>query len=443
MRTAWVGRLARSGLLAVAALALVALVPGVSAQGSEDVTRARSDLGEVQRRIRLLEQAIVENQAALGAAEKRRVETERAVSAARRRLRELEQERSATEAALSEREAEGAAVAARISSRQSELAAWLRRQYLHGASNVAPFLAARDPNQLARDLHYLEQLGRARVDLIEALRDDLRESERLAAAISVRRDELARLEADQRGQAAELERLLVERSRAADGLKSELARQRESVTALRQDEEQLGRVLELLARRHAEREAERRLEAARRAEAEAREARAAASRAAEVPVEPARTVPPREPAVGRATERAELTPTGLTFAQLQGRMRFPVRGELIGRFGAPRADGGTRWRGVFIRARGGEEVVAVAPGEVVYSDWLRGYGNLIIIDHGSEYMTIYGYNDTLYKEVGERIAAGTAIATVGASGSTEESGLYFEIRHRGQPVDPLKWVRAN
>ena len=150
-----------------------------------------------------------------------------------------------------------------------------------------------------------------------------------------------------------------------------------------------------------------------------------------------------EPVVGQVTQAAELAPTGISFAQLQGKMRFPVRGELVGRFGAPRAEGGTRWRGVFIRAGSGQDVLAVASGEVVFADWLRGYGNLIIVDHGSEYMTIYGHNDALLREVGDRIAAGAAIASVGASGSVQESGLYFEIRHRGQPVDPMKWVRLN
>jgi septal ring factor EnvC (AmiA/AmiB activator) len=124
-------------------------------------------------------------------------------------------------------------------------------------------------------------------------------------------------------------------------------------------------------------------------------------------------------------------------------MRFPVRGELVGRFGAPRAEGGTSWRGVFIRARGGDEVRAVAGGEVVFSDWLRGYGNLIIVDHGDDYLSIYGNNDALFREVGEPIGGGDPIASVGASGGGSESGLYFEIRHKGQPLDPLKWVRLN
>jgi murein hydrolase activator len=149
------------------------------------------------------------------------------------------------------------------------------------------------------------------------------------------------------------------------------------------------------------------------------------------------------PVTGRGRAgTAEPAPFGVSFAQLRGRMGFPVRGELIGRFGAPRADGGTKWRGVFIRARWRRGCHRVAPGEVVFSDWLRGYGNLIIVDHGDDYLTIYGNNDALFKVVGDRIGGGTPIASVGASGGGQESGLYFEIRHKGEPVDPMQWIRA-
>ncbi|MDA0234699.1 MAG: peptidoglycan DD-metalloendopeptidase family protein, partial [Proteobacteria bacterium] len=91
----------------------------------------------------------------------------------------------------------------------------------------------------------------------------------------------------------------------------------------------------------------------------------------------------------------------------------------------------------------GAEVRSVAGGEVVFSDWLRGYGNLIIVDHGSDYLTIYGNNDSLLKEVGDRVGGGEPIASVGAAGVGNDSGLYFEIRHQGQPLDPMQWMRLN
>jgi len=120
-------------------------------------------------------------------------------------------------------------------------------------------------------------------------------------------------------------------------------------------------------------------------------------------------------------------------------LAMPVRGQVQGRFGVDRPDGGV-WRGVVLRAAEGTPVKVVAPGTVVYADWLRGFGNLIIVDHGQQYLTVYAYNQSLLKRVGDPVAGGDTIATVGATGGQVESGLYFEIRHRGAPVDPAQWL---
>jgi septal ring factor EnvC (AmiA/AmiB activator) len=116
-----------------------------------------------------------------------------------------------------------------------------------------------------------------------------------------------------------------------------------------------------------------------------------------------------------------------------------VRGTLAGRFGAPREGGGT-WRGLFIKAGTGSDVKAVANGRVVFAEWMRGFGNLLIVDHGDAYLTIYGNNDSLLKQVGQAVKGGETVATVGNSGGNPESGLYFELRHQGQPIDPMKWA---
>lgn len=115
----------------------------------------------------------------------------------------------------------------------------------------------------------------------------------------------------------------------------------------------------------------------------------------------------------------------------------PVQGRLVGQFGSPRMNG--RWDGLLIAAEEGTPVRAVAEGQVVYSDWLRGYGLLTIVDHGDGVMSLYAYNQSLNKEVGERVAAGEVIATVGTSGGRAEPALYFGIREQGRAVNPLPW----
>jgi septal ring factor EnvC (AmiA/AmiB activator) len=127
--------------------------------------------------------------------------------------------------------------------------------------------------------------------------------------------------------------------------------------------------------------------------------------------------------------------------KLRGRLSLPVRGELARRFGAPRGAAGTEAKGVFIRAPEGQPVRAIAGGRVVYAEWMRGFGNLLIVDHGEAYLSIYANNESLLKQVGDTVGAGEAVATTGASGGNEETGLYFEMRHFGRAFDPLAWVK--
>ncbi|MFI3186964.1 MAG: peptidoglycan DD-metalloendopeptidase family protein [Methylococcaceae bacterium] len=130
------------------------------------------------------------------------------------------------------------------------------------------------------------------------------------------------------------------------------------------------------------------------------------------------------------------------FSALKGRLPWPVKGRLSNKFGSARTESTESiWDGVLIDASEGTEIRAITSGKVVYSDWLRGYGLLIIIDHGKGYMTLYAFNQSLYRQVGEWVEVGEVIASVGQSGGRSHSGLYFGIRNNGKPVDPLEWCR--
>jgi len=127
------------------------------------------------------------------------------------------------------------------------------------------------------------------------------------------------------------------------------------------------------------------------------------------------------------------------FSILKGKLPWPVKGRLAQKFGSPRTEG--TWDGVLIDASEGMEIKAVTRGKVVYAEWLRGYGLLIIIDHGQGYMTLYAFNQSLYKRMGDLVEAGDVIASVGQSGGRRQAGLYFGIRKKGVPIDPLEWCR--
>ena len=125
------------------------------------------------------------------------------------------------------------------------------------------------------------------------------------------------------------------------------------------------------------------------------------------------------------------------FTTLKGSLPWPVKGRLAQTFGSPRAD--SHWDGVLIEANEGTDIKAVTEGKVVYAEWKMGYGMLLIIDHGHGYMTLYAFNQSLYKHEGDWVEAGDVIATVGQSGGRSQAGLYFGIRQNGTPVDPLEW----
>jgi len=146
---------------------------------------------------------------------------------------------------------------------------------------------------------------------------------------------------------------------------------------------------------------------------------------------------------GSATESLKFTEDfpklKIDFADLKGKLPWPVKGRLIQKFGSPRS--GSVWDGVLIDAKEGADIHAVTWGKVVYAEWLRGYGLLIIIDHGQGYMTLYAFNQSLYKHIGETVNPGDIIASAGQSGGRSQSGLYFGIRKKGAPIDPLEWCK--
>lgn len=127
------------------------------------------------------------------------------------------------------------------------------------------------------------------------------------------------------------------------------------------------------------------------------------------------------------------------FPGLKRGLPYPVRGEMQGKFGAERPDGGI-WRGIVLRAQAGTTVRAVAPGRVVFASWMTGFGNLLIIDHGRDYLSVYAYNQSTLKQVGDIVGRGDAVARVGATGGQVEPGLYFELRHQGKPINPQVWL---
>lgn len=392
----------------------------LEAKKPADEQSKRAELRELQGRIESLRKEIA-------AAEKARVdiadqlrEAELAISESNRNLRELGQKREGTQAELRSLNAEARRIEARMGVQQRQLGELLYHHYVSGRSDaLRQLLGGENPNQTARNLYYLRALSRGKNELIRNLRATLQEKHRLAEAVQAKSSELSEIEQSSRAARAQLVEQREKRRAVLAGITGEISARRHEVTSLQRDEKRLARLVEGLAR-ILQRPPQSAVERATRPEGDATDG------------------PSPPPALDARTP--EERPTGVSFERLRGQLRLPARGELTNRFGTQRLEGGATWKGLFIRAVSGSEVRAVAPGSVVFADWLRGFGNLMILDHGSSYLSVYGNNESLFKNVGEAVKGGDVIATIGNSGGNPETGLYFEIRHNGRAVDPLKWV---
>lgn len=418
-------------------LGLTGIVPASWAAPSEE---KKQELSALKDKIRSLQDEISKGEESHDEVVDNLSVADKAISAAQKRLRDISAQRSQAEQDLANLGVQRDELEKTLELSRKALGDAIFRMYVEGGqAGARRFLSGDDPNQLSRDAYYLELVARQRMASIEASRKTLHDLNGVIAQLESRKAELAMLEQEHRnGQAI----LLSERKKQSEVLAQisvQLRSQRKQMKTLQQDESRIEKLLKGLER---------------------------IARVPPVPrSKPSSSLPnvaqstPKQPAVASTNKTTTSAPapqmthvepvepnssapqTG-NFAGLKGKLRWPVRGELNGRFGAPRAEGGAVWHGVFIRAGAGQEVHAVASGKVAYADWLRGFGNLIIIDHGDGYMSVYGNNEALFKNPGDTVTVGEAIASVGASGGQDESGLYFEIRYRGQAQDPAKWAAA-
>ncbi len=380
-------------------LATCLLAPAAGGPAS----KKEKELDELRGRIESLHKELAASEESKGEAEDALRESERAISDASRRISELAERHREADARLAALEAEAGRLRSEVERQQALLAELLRQHYIQGEQDyLRLLLQGEDPNQAARDLRYYGHISRERAAWLAALRQNLQRLDATSREAEAETMELARIREEQ---AAQRERLVQEqqvRKKVLAKVSRDVARQRKEIGKLQRDERRLTRLVERLARLVA---------------------------------------PKPQPAPGEKNVLVpEYMPNAKPFPELKGDLRLPVKGELTNRFGSPRIDGGTTWKGLFIRSPEGQPVRAIAPGRVVYADWLRGFGNLLILDHGEGYMSLYGNNETLLKRIGDAVTGGDVVASVGNSGGNPDSGVYFEIRHKGSPLDPLNWV---
>jgi septal ring factor EnvC (AmiA/AmiB activator) len=431
-------------LLRAAFFALVAgwlAASAGSALAAPSLDSKKGELDEVRDRLQTLRKNLSKDEASHNQTADQLRDTETAISGATRKLRELTDSRREVEAERAQFDSQRVQLERNTAAQQQQLALLLKRQFVSGSNDsdtLRLIIGGRDPNQTARDSYFLTRLSVAKAELIKQLGGVAREKQRLANAAEQRAERLQAIEAEQ---AAARQQLLKEQQKRQSLLKQLATRvktQRTEISVLQRDEQRMSKLIDGLVKLAAERSRQREKGEKKQAATKV----GAGGTAHTAPVGPMAAKPTLATS-SRKIANAEPGKVSGTFGSLRGRLPLPVGGQISGRFGAarPDADGNLRWKGLFIRATEGVDVHAIAAGTVVFAEWLRGFGNLVIVDHDDDFLSVYANNQSLLRAAGDEVKAGQTVATVGNSGGIAQSGLYFELRHRGQAFDPAPWLK--
>ncbi len=359
--------------------------------------QTKEELARVRGRIQALEKENSQDRARRGELDRQLRGAETAAARSRRELNATRRQLAEAERRLAALNQQLEATRTDLDRRRTALAGQLRLAHVTGGSErVRAVFSQQDPAEVGRRLTWLAYLARSRSELLGSVQASLKALERDQQAVTEQRTALAALETTRRTQLAELDNSRRERATVVASLDREVKGQTRQLNRARSQAAGLERVL--------------------------REIKRAAARARRVTPVPDATPPTSKP------------------ARPLGKGRWPLMGQMLADFGQPRAGGQMRWDGVLIAAPAGTEIRALRPGRVVYADWLPGLGLLLVLEHGGGYLSLYGHNQDLRPNVGDRIAVGDVLAHVGDTGGQAQPALYFEVRRNGKPVNPRQWA---
>ena len=380
-------------LVTIMGLLLAAASPLSAARSSRHAEATKeSELQQVRERIAAVSKAIqadAERRESLVGELKSADEN---IQSARVSLAEIRARRIAAEQQLAALETERSTTQRRINDERAALASELKLAYVNGrGEQLKLLLNQQDPARLGRMLSYYGYFGRARAEHIGLINDQLAHLALLTERITEQSGKLRQIENDHEKSVKTLANARERRAGTLHQVESKLKDGNQRLAKLQADAKSLERLIDEL-----------------RAAEQARQ-----------------RLPNNKPTPA---------PSG------RGQWPWPVKGELLARFGQLRAGGPLKWEGLMIAAAAGAQVRAPAAGRVLYSDWLPGLGLLLVIDHGGGIMSLYGHNEQLYKQAGDQVTEGELLAAVGDSGLEGRNGLYLEIRNGKKPLDPLNWL---
>jgi septal ring factor EnvC (AmiA/AmiB activator) len=371
-------------------LLFVLLHPVHAADSAQEEAR----LQKLRARIGTLQEKLNETRGQRDAVREEVRDLERRIGGLLQSLRQTEARLRRNERKLQDLRVQATRERSGLVTQQQQLGRQIRAAYAMGRQEYPKMLLNQEsPSGVARMLTYYQYLNRARAERISDIQARLSRLAALDIQIREQNQELEALRTSLQEQKSLLEVSRARRGELLARLRHEVRAHSQEIERLQADEKRLEQLIDEL-----------------------------------------KTVLPEATPLPSGKEKH--------FAKLQGRLPLPVRGRIIARYGEQKNVGNLKWRGLFIAGHEGENVIAVFRGRVVFADWLRGFGLLLILDHGDGYMTLYGHNQSLYRGVGDWVEAGETIASLGNTGDVAQPGLYFEIRQNGDPRDPLIWCKA-
>ena len=371
------------------ALSLVAFSTNALAN-SEQEKAAKKELAQLQQRINKLKNAVNSTKTKRTKTEKALKSTEVTIGKTSKKLRQVNKDLKAGQAKLKELDKEKTQLHSALNKQQSALGTDIRASYMQGRQEYVKLLLNQEqPEKLARTLRYYDYFHRSRSQRINEFTETLEEIATVTDKINHEKVRLGKLKTKLTEQKDKLLSAQKERKVVIAKLDKELSGSGNKLDKLLSDELELQALLDAVQQ----------------------------------------TLDDLPPDIGQ-----------VKFRTRKGKLPWPVAGKLSHRFGTRKHKSKLKWKGVVIRANDGQDVHAVHHGRVIFSDWMRGIGLLLIVDHGDGYFSLYGHNQTLLKDTGDWVNPGEVIASVGNSGGQAKSGLYFEIREAGKPTNPLNWI---
>ncbi|MCD1649122.1 murein hydrolase activator EnvC family protein [Marinobacter adhaerens] len=371
-----------------AILALTLTLGAAPALAQQEVTPAQIE--ELKERIEDIDDWLEDAEDDRSALERQLAATEKNISRLTRERRSLRQQAEQQQQRLRELENEAQELTRTLDRQRDSLKKQIRAAWMEGdAPAVKVLLNEIDPDKIARTMTYYEYLSKDTVDRLEAFRQSLQELRNTQAAVQSTRVELARTEESVARRQQELTESRQERQQTLAALNADIQNRRSEREELESDRKRLENLLEEV-----------------------------------------------QQAINNIPSPNESQP----FVSLRNKLPWPVKGQVLSRYGDRYADGKLRRNGLLIATGDEAEIRAIHYGRVVFANWLRGFGLITIIDHGDGYMTLYGHSSSLFTSPGDWVVAGEPIAQAGRTGGTDSPALYFEVRHNGKPDNPGRWL---